>query len=1635
MTLPTTLDGVQSQVDELSTALRRALLNGIIATQVTLSLDEAEDGLPGDIVVVDSSIEAPPNAPIVRKAITANLTDAQSVLGILLEPTTRGRSAYCATIGVIQPSITGLVADDPSPVRVNMSTGRCERVVELSAGDFPIGSADASGNLILGITSTPGNISPSVGGDVLGPLTSATVVRLTGDGESGQVEVVGALAGSVAETTPMKLGATVVNFPTDANYTAAPTEYTNPVLRLTSSVSLSTTRNLVLPGVIGALYVIQNDTTGGQPISVTAATGTGISIASAGRQWVMFDGTNFVALSGSSLALLNSLGVLIPSEPLTQIEPSLVVINAGADGKNHLKVNTFIDPRDKPYYWRTVTALVGSLATFSAENPIGSFASAANFRQNDGVMIMGAGANQNYTTPAAPILDASHAIAGSVLVANVEMQYKVVACSNKLGWSAASSLATTGVVVDGVMGPRTAARIKQVTVAYGGGNLPGYAAGVIPNVPSTIDNFQVANSINSLVLIWQQTNKVENGLYSVTAMSGTTCTLTRTTSWTTTPPGAGGGAAIFGDGFYVQRGNVYASQKFRINTNITTIGVDQIGIVPMPYVDVRPYYTTVDVATTKNITLSGVPIPADLDGYTAVAGTTTVLVKNQTVASQNGLWTVQNAGWTRIPAFDTVGELLKGLVVYVRYGDTLPIWVANANNGAMYVQTNQPATINVSDITYDRETIVYFLFYARTGNSAAFKFIGATNANPYWQTPTTPCDPFFRDFSAVLAPGSGYLQTTPEPSSSQPDFLLTRIDGISGNNVTLHDAPTTSVTGTGKSGIVKQCNDLALEDAMASFSAVGQSGGGMIVIPPGFSAFFKNITIRKGLRIIGTGTGEHSTNIAFGPGGGMRVMHHTHAIDQFTPGEGSKGDGASIESLYMTPIEETLPGGGGMHSTNDGPLEMFGRPPEHGVWFVAQAQCTTDKLAISGGIGAHFYICGTDVSQSNANNCDFQAPRSGAPGGRGFWIQGANANGCLISNPEVNGAQGYGYYNASFLGSTIFRPLCEIADGATYYQASGSIIDAYMENSNGVIVILAGEFNATLGSFNNFHPLSNNTAARIRTVGSGNYQTAFTIATTNGSLISQYGDTVNDRQLRSFITDSYYSGLKAAFYETIDPNLADGAISWYWQTSTLVPFRIMGANPTGSGILRVPRGLELTTSNEGTLRRWFKMSNGPPTEIGWYQVGDFYGDIVTGGAGGANNRFGYTITAEFGIGSTFSSGLAVRVGDKITVGGATTYVVEKIIDGLAEGAVDRVVGVTNEVGGVLGASGPADPGSNHRVDSGTARLYRLANNGAGTGTTSRIQVLAHPSPPWTGITANAGTPGSPTVIGNTSPWTGKSAALNADRFLYFSGVSALPGDFHVHVRSNNSGDFDEYIYDADQTTLLAVLPAGSVNSIRAQYDGANWKIQYAPSTVFRRVSTRAAIDAIPPLMRYQGNVVVVDEDGGSRWMFSSSSTASDSTGNMVRTPTVAGSGLQAGRWIRIDATMDMKLAVGFATADNAVLFTVPTFATAPFATGIRLAVLSSTWEITSDWTGGTLSAIGLSSSSAKASTAGDILGGATGDQAVNLTAAALFDGTAGTKVGQPRTVLVAGDTIKFNRIASAFIAGAGFGHIRLGVLT
>lgn len=87
-----------------------------------------------------------------------------------------------------------------------------------------------------------------------------------------------------------------VSMGSDANKTLTADEARSSILDITSTATLTLTRNIVLP-LMPQMWVVYNGTTGSQSLQFIGATGTGITVANAKRCIIAADGTNIVRVT------------------------------------------------------------------------------------------------------------------------------------------------------------------------------------------------------------------------------------------------------------------------------------------------------------------------------------------------------------------------------------------------------------------------------------------------------------------------------------------------------------------------------------------------------------------------------------------------------------------------------------------------------------------------------------------------------------------------------------------------------------------------------------------------------------------------------------------------------------------------------------------------------------------------------------------------------------------------------------------------------------------------------------------------------------------------------------------------------------------------------------------------------------------------------------------------------------------------------------------------------------------------------------------------------------------------------------------------------------------------------------------
>jgi hypothetical protein len=104
-----------------------------------------------------------------------------------------------------------------------------------------------------------------------------------------------------ADGTPPFFPYLTLNLSADADHVLQSFEYNHIEIVVVSSATLTMTRNLTFPlGGGGEMYVITNNTTGGQSIQVGGATGLGVVIPNGNTAWIWSNGTNYYGNTGVS---------------------------------------------------------------------------------------------------------------------------------------------------------------------------------------------------------------------------------------------------------------------------------------------------------------------------------------------------------------------------------------------------------------------------------------------------------------------------------------------------------------------------------------------------------------------------------------------------------------------------------------------------------------------------------------------------------------------------------------------------------------------------------------------------------------------------------------------------------------------------------------------------------------------------------------------------------------------------------------------------------------------------------------------------------------------------------------------------------------------------------------------------------------------------------------------------------------------------------------------------------------------------------------------------------------------------------------------------------------------------------------
>lgn len=237
---------------------------------------------------------------------------------------------------------------------------------------------------------------------------------------------------------------------------------------------------------------------------------------------------------------------------------------------------------------------------------------------------------------------------------------------------------------------------------------------------------------------------------------------------------------------------VDAKGRATVGTTLAASDIPELTLEKLPDAWVK---RSVRVATTANITLSGTQT---IDGVAVVAGDR-VLVKDQTTASQNGIYVVAAGGWTRAADADAIAELAGALVSVdsgtanggLRFDTNLKttdtLGTTSVNWHRVYDTNDATTTSTANKLALRDANADLFMRYGMTEYVSMSHSAGARTADTVFYSST---DNYIRKNT-----DAGFRQSLNVPTRTGGDASGTWGISISGSAATLTTGRTIGMTG------------------------------------------------------------------------------------------------------------------------------------------------------------------------------------------------------------------------------------------------------------------------------------------------------------------------------------------------------------------------------------------------------------------------------------------------------------------------------------------------------------------------------------------------------------------------------------------------------------------------------------------------------------------------------------------------------------------------------------------------------------------------------------------------------------------------------------------------------------------------
>lgn len=212
------------------------------------------------------------------------------------------------TGGTVVLNITGLqfASTESSPTFNQASTSAGSGTTLTIQAQGATGASNNGGVLALSSgtsgAATVGNVLLQTGGTTRVTVSPATTTIANAASMSSTLAVTGNATLSAAllwaTGSAPQYGYDAVSLTSDANFTLTGSQYNAEVIAFTSTLSLTATRAMQFPLTQGAFWIVYNNTTGGQSITIGGSSGAVYTVTTGTSALVWTDGTNFYGVSG-----------------------------------------------------------------------------------------------------------------------------------------------------------------------------------------------------------------------------------------------------------------------------------------------------------------------------------------------------------------------------------------------------------------------------------------------------------------------------------------------------------------------------------------------------------------------------------------------------------------------------------------------------------------------------------------------------------------------------------------------------------------------------------------------------------------------------------------------------------------------------------------------------------------------------------------------------------------------------------------------------------------------------------------------------------------------------------------------------------------------------------------------------------------------------------------------------------------------------------------------------------------------------------------------------------------------------------------------------------------------------------------